>query len=118
MVERLPDWLRNALPGERGASGTPTPGTSPRRTWSNLWELHREALEPLAAAGKLGAVLFQFPPWFVRSRANRAYLRELPARLPGWPLAVEFRGGGWLDEDAAGTFRLLEEAGLDVRGRR
>jgi uncharacterized protein YecE (DUF72 family) len=29
------------------------------------------ALRPLDAAGRLGAVLFQFPPWFVRSRANR-----------------------------------------------
>ena len=37
----------------------------------------------------------------------------LPERLPGWPLAVEFRGGGWMaDEAAAGTLRLLEEAGL------
>ena len=101
----------------RAASGTSTPGTSPRRPWSSVWELHREALEPLAAAGKLGAVLFQFPPWFVRSRDNRAYLRDLPARLPGWPLAVEFRGGGWMDdESAAGTLRLLEEAGLAYVG--
>ena len=85
----------------------------PAAAVEQVWELHREALEPLAAAGKLGAVLFQFPPWFVRSHDNRAYLRGLPHRLPGWPLAVEFRGGGWMDEEsAAGTLRLLEEAGL------
>jgi len=58
-------------------------------------------------------VLFQFPPWFVSSAANAAYVRELPQRLPGWTLAVEFRGGGWMDQPAAaGTLRLLEDAGL------
>jgi uncharacterized protein YecE (DUF72 family) len=78
-----------------------------------LWELHREALAPLATAGKLGAVLFQFPPWFVRSREHADYLRALPERLPGWHIAVEFRGGRWMDgESAAGTLELLEEAGL------
>src|SRR5665647_3581399 len=75
--------------------------------------LLRRALAPLAEAGKLGAVLFQFPPWFVSSQANAAYVRELPQRLPGRPLAVEFRGGGWLhDEAATETLRLLEDAGL------
>ncbi len=38
------------------------------------------ALRPLAGAGKLGAVLFQFPHWFAASRANVAYLRELAER--------------------------------------
>jgi uncharacterized protein YecE (DUF72 family) len=78
-----------------------------------VWELHRTALEPLARAGKLGAVLFQFPPWFARGHDNREYLRSLPERLPGLPLAVEFRGGGWMTgEAAADSLRLLEEAGL------
>ena len=112
-VERLPDWLRNALPGEARGKRNAYARDFPAAAVEQVWELHREALEPLAAAGKLGAVLFQFPPWFVRSHDNRAYLRELPDRLPGCPLAVEFRGGGWLDdESAAGTLRLLEEAGL------
>lgn len=113
VVERLPDWLRNALPeearGKRNAYAKDLTG----EVLDKVWELHREALGPLTAAGKLGAVLFQFPPWFVRSHENREYLRRLPDRLPRWPLAVEFRGGGWIDDDsAAGTLRLLEEAGL------
>ena len=112
VVERLPDWLRNALPeearGKRNAYAKDLAG----EVLDKVWELHREALGPLAAAGKLGAVLFQFPPWFVRSRENREYLQRLPARLPGWPLAVEFRGGGWMDDDSAATLRLLEAAGL------
>jgi uncharacterized protein YecE (DUF72 family) len=113
VVERLPDWLRNALPEEVRGKRNVYAKDFTQTDMDNVWQLHREALEPLAAAGKLGAVLFQFPPWFVRSRDNRAYLSDLRERLPGWPLAVEFRGGGWLDGDAAaGTLGLLEEAGL------
>jgi uncharacterized protein YecE (DUF72 family) len=78
-----------------------------------VWELHRSGLEPLRAAGKLGALLFQFAPWFSRSRDNSAYLSELPQRLPGEALAVEFRGGGWMEADTANrTLALLERHGL------
>ncbi len=115
--ERLPDWLRNRLPDDlRRRRGVYARDIGDRER-ELVWELHREALAPLAAAGKLGAVLFQFPPWFIRSRDNREYLRSLPERLLGWPLAVEFRGGGWMDDDsAAGTLRLLEDAGLAYVG--
>jgi uncharacterized protein YecE (DUF72 family) len=111
--ERLPDWLRSALPDDvRGRRNTYAKDFAPADL-EKVWQLHRDALEPLAAAGKLGAVLFQFPPWFVRSLEGREYLRDLPARLPGHPIAVEFRGGGWMTaESAADTLRLLEESGL------
>ena len=78
-----------------------------------LWEIHRAALAPLHAAGKLGAVLFQFPPWFRAGKAGREYLGTLRERLPGFTIAVEFRGGGWLGTDAAAeTLALLEREGL------
>jgi uncharacterized protein YecE (DUF72 family) len=74
--------------------------------------MHEEALRPLAAAHKLGCVLFQFPPWFRATRSNRDYLRSLPDRLP-WRMAVEFRGGGWMEEKhEPETLGLLEELGL------
>jgi len=112
-VERLPAWLREALPAVALAKKNAYRKDVGEDAVEKLWELHRRALAPLADAGKLGAVLFQFPPWFVSSEANAAYVRELPQRLPGWTLAVEFRGGGWMDQQAAaGTLRLLEEAGL------
>ena len=113
VTDRLPGWLRDALPEEARGKRNAYVKDFPEAAVEKVWQLHREALEPLAVAGKAGAVLFQFPPWFVRSRDNREYLRRLPDRLPGWPLAVEFRGGGWMDGDSvAGTLRLLEEAGL------
>ncbi|MGO8683596.1 MAG: DUF72 domain-containing protein [Thermoleophilia bacterium] len=78
-----------------------------------LWQMHERALTPLHKAGKLGAVLFQFPPWFHKNNENIAYLAGLRERLPRYPLAVEFRGGGWLlGEQAVDTLTLLRQAGL------
>jgi uncharacterized protein YecE (DUF72 family) len=77
-----------------------------------VWSMFASALEPLIRAGKLGAVLFQFPRWFVRSRKNFDYLRELGERL-SYPAAVEFRGGGWMEEGKRdSTLAQLEELGM------
>jgi len=112
-TERLPGWLREAVaPEARGKRNVYRKDVAEDAV-ERLWEVHRVALEPLRAADRLGAVLFQFPPWFVRSGANERYLREIPERLPGIAVAVEFRGGGWMDDEAApATLRLLEDAGL------
>jgi uncharacterized protein YecE (DUF72 family) len=113
-VEQLPPELRETLPASAADKRRIYREDAGQHAVERLWELHGTALAPLAAAGRLGALLFQFPPWFIRSRHAEAYLRSIPARLPqGWRAAVEFRGGGWLAGEAvADTFRLLEEAGL------
>jgi uncharacterized protein YecE (DUF72 family) len=72
-----------------------------------------ESLQPLKDAGKLRAILFQFPPWFTARPSNYAYLAEIRARFPDDLLAVEFRHRSWLEEDRAGeTFDKLREFGL------
>ena len=77
-----------------------------------IWEMHVQALQPLAQANKLGALLLQFPYWFFFSRRHMDYLREASDRLP-WRLAIEFRGGQWMEEDNRhATLSLLEELGL------
>ena len=65
-------------------------------------------------AGRLGAVLFQYPPWFTPRRENRAELEALGSRLPDYRIAVEFRSPRWLaeDRDRERTRCLLEEHGL------
>ena len=40
-------------------------------------------------------MLFQFAHWFTARRDNIDYLQQLRERLK-WPIAVEFRGGGWM----------------------
>jgi uncharacterized protein YecE (DUF72 family) len=85
----------------------------PEAAVDESWELFRRALMPLHSAGKLGVVLFQFPPWFRPNTENRAYLKTLQGRLPDYDLAVEFRHGSWMAEEERGrSLGLLESEGL------
>jgi uncharacterized protein YecE (DUF72 family) len=78
-----------------------------------MWRRFRAALGPLAEAGKLAYVLLQLPKWFAPSRESRVYLEASPARLPGWPVAIEFRQAGWMAEERrARTLALLARGGL------
>ena len=56
-VERLPAWLREALPAAAQAKKNAYRKDLGEDAVEKLWELHRRALAPLAEAGKLGAVL-------------------------------------------------------------
>ena len=57
----------------------------------------RDGVEPLASAGKLGAVLAQFPPSFKDSPASRDYLMHLLQAFHDYPIAVELRHRSWSD---------------------
>jgi uncharacterized protein YecE (DUF72 family) len=76
-------------------------------------EMFVSALRPLEAAGRLGAVLFQFPHWFIPSPPNREYLQSLAESFP-YRVAVEFRGGGWMKDEhsAERTLDLLRGLGF------
>lgn len=78
------------------------------------WSRFGQALRPLHDAGKLGAVLFQYPPWFTPKRDNRAEIEALHDRLPDYRIAVEFRSPRWLaeDRDRERTLALLRDHGL------
>jgi len=67
-------------------------------TVDSVWERFLAALEPLHAAGKLGAVLFQFPQWFPIGRANKHYILECQRRLGPYGICVEFRNKTWMSE--------------------
>lgn len=64
-----------------------------------VWERFLSALEPLRAAGKLGALLFQFPQWFPIGRRNREYLLQVKERCSPDRICVEFRNKTWLSEE-------------------
>ena len=79
----------------------------------DVWDRFLSALEPLHDAGKLGAVLFQFPPWFGIARRNKHYILECARRAAPLPICVEFRNGSWMTEDnRAETLEFLEGYGL------
>lgn len=75
----------------------------------------RESLQPLRESNRLGAILFQFPPGFTSTTANRAYVAALPDYLAGDRIVVEFRHVSWLDEaHTAETAALLRDHGMTL----
>lgn len=79
-----------------------------------VFEMFRVALMPLHSAGKLGAVLFQFPEWFTPSPANKEHVLACAARLPDYRIAIEFRQRTWMDppRNAERTLAWLSEHDL------
>jgi uncharacterized protein YecE (DUF72 family) len=69
-------------------------------------DLFRAGIEPVAAAGRLAAVLAQFPASFHADPDTEGYLEWLLAGLAQYPVAVELRHKSWSDR-AAGTRALL-----------
>lgn len=72
---------------------------TPGEIRDELWRRFIEALGPLKAAGKLGAVHFQFAPWVIRNREGMAHVRHCAEQMPGHTVAVEFRNTTWLDDE-------------------
>jgi uncharacterized protein YecE (DUF72 family) len=64
-----------------------------------VWSNFLDALDPLDHSGKLGAVLFQFPPWFTIRRSNKDYLLECADRVKPRRICAEFRHQSWLSDD-------------------
>jgi len=78
-----------------------------------VWERFLSALWPLYEAGKLGALLFQFPPWFAAGERGRAYILRVGERCAPVRVCVEFRNETWLSpENAAATLEFLRRNGL------
>jgi uncharacterized protein YecE (DUF72 family) len=68
----------------------------------------KRGLEPLAEAGKLGALLCQFPASFKRDDESVAYLTWLLKTFVDYRLAVELRHRSWSDRFGQ-TIALLNE---------
>ncbi len=66
----------------------------------------RRGLDPLARAGRLCALLVQFPPSFHAGTETRDYLDWLLSGLVEYPLAVELRHRTWSDASDDTAARL------------
>ena len=72
------------------------------------WDRFLAALEPLDTAGKLGAILLQFPPWFPIGRARKDYIVACAQRVAPRRVCVEFRNRTWMtDDNQAETLEFL-----------
>jgi len=75
------------------------PDDLPDATRDQVWERFLSSLGPLVETAKLGAILFQFPPWFTIRRSNKQYLLEVAKRCGPLPVAIEFRHESWFHEE-------------------
>ncbi|MGO9208511.1 MAG: DUF72 domain-containing protein [Terriglobales bacterium] len=64
----------------------------------------KEGLDPLAEAGKLGALLMQFPISFKNTLENRDYLSHLLQRFEAYPRVIEVRHASWNNQGILGYF--------------
>ena len=75
-----------------------------------VWDRFLDGVDPLRRAGKLGCLLFQFPPWFSSRKANRDYVVDCADRAAADRIAVELRSPSWFTpEERERTFALLAE---------
>ena len=76
--------------------------------WRDEAKTYIKAVEPMLTAGRLEAVLFQFPYSFHYNDNNRKHLNSLLKEFTGIPSVVEFRHNDWVNN------RVFE--GLKSRG--
>ena len=108
-VQRLPRPLREALPEELAEKKRIYGKDLPAELYDEVWNVFRDAIEPLHSSGKLGSVLLQYPRWFLPGDESRASILDARERLAGLESAVEFRNSSWFNErNSDRTLAFLE----------
>jgi uncharacterized protein YecE (DUF72 family) len=102
-------WVRGVAdrPGFRFVAKAWQRFTHDRATrWSLAeYDLLASGLAPLREAGRLDALLFQFPWSFRNMPENRDWLKLIAEQFTGWPVAVEVRHDSWAEDDVLDFFR-------------
>ncbi|GFP35775.1 hypothetical protein HKBW3S43_01563, partial [Candidatus Hakubella thermalkaliphila] len=110
-VARLPRLLREMLPPDKRELRLLK--DPPAEIRDLAFQMFAEALLPLYESGKLGVVLFQFPPFFVPRQESLNYIEQCQKMLAHYPLAIEFRHRRWVDEQhLKETLSFLKERDL------
>jgi uncharacterized protein YecE (DUF72 family) len=97
-IDSLPKDIRLALTAQLQWKDTVYYRDLPGDLTDELWERFANALLPLDTVGKLGIVLFQFPPWFYPESQQLDYIVMSKNKLSQYRLAIEFRNNVWLNE--------------------
>jgi uncharacterized protein YecE (DUF72 family) len=95
-VKALPADLRTSVAS--GASRVYLKDVDPAVV-DQAWERFLAALEPLRSAGKLGAILLQFPPWFPIGRSRKDYIVACASRVAPLRVCIEFRNKTWMSPE-------------------
>ena len=105
--QALPPDLRGEAPvDDRGRVERPS-----RELRAEVFRRFLAALEPLRAAGKLGGILMQFPPYVVPKPASYEYFEWAGEQLAGHEMLVELRHKAWFEQPDE-TLSFLEARGM------
>ena len=106
-VNRLPRDLQDLLPASMASRSRVYAKDLPPEILDHVWAHFLDALQPLRAASKLGAVLLQFPRWVLPSRENRDLIQAAVERLGDVRAAVELRNQRWFGANAGDAERTV-----------
>ncbi len=110
---RLPKAIRETLPAAAQEKRRLYPKDLPPDVRDEIHARFWISLEPMRKARKLGAILLQYPDWFVISHQNKDEILRARERLPDDRLAVEFRNETWMSErNRAETLEFLTDHDL------
>lgn len=113
----IPQWALSDLQGHSERERL-TLRDFPKSTLLEIWERFMRVISPLQSTGKMGYLLFQFPPYIRFSRSLERYLQRVREVAGPQRIAVEARNGGWLEgktkERFLGTLRNLNMAYVAV----
>lgn len=110
-VQETPGCFRFVVKAYQGMTGH-SRGEIPYSSKAEMFAVFRESLEPYLKAGKLGMVLFQFPPWFDCQRKHVEYLRYCKHEMGDIPVALEFRNYTWYAEKfKENTLQFMRQEG-------
>jgi uncharacterized protein YecE (DUF72 family) len=104
MVRRTPERFRFTFKAPQTVTHPPDPHSL---TVHDDAKLLIEAVEPAAAASKLGCVLLQFANGFKPEGNRREYLARAVDAFDGLPVVVEFRNDRWQTPDIIQFLREL-----------
>ncbi len=104
---RLPQWLKHDLPLRLRVASNVYSHHFSKAALDEVWNRFLSALAPLRESGKLGAIMLQYPRWFVPSRSAAGELQDARERLGHYPATVEVRHRDWLGERIAPRFFAL-----------
>jgi len=109
----LPKDIQEALPSAIREKATIYQQNMPAELVGELWNRFEHALLPLDSAGRLGVVLFQFPPWFYPGERQLDYILSCQERLPQYRIVIEFRHNSWVNEkNRERTLKFLQDNNL------
>lgn len=105
MAGKVPDDFRFAVKAHRTITHE-IPASAAER--DNEIATFAEGVAPMADAGRLGCILYQFPWGFKYTPENLVYVTSLRDRVRVAPAVIEFRNALWARDD---VYRALRDSG-------